>query len=118
MTRTSANVMGTGTLCRVPAFATHAVPQVPPPRLPLVATPFRSASPMPRILWADDEIDLLKPHVLFLEAKGYSVDTVSNGTDAVDRASDGGYDVVFLDELPRNATGKVLKRELSQRDDA
>ena len=98
MTRTSANVMGTGTLCRVPAFATHAVPQVPPPRLPLVATPFLSASPMPRILWADDEIDLLKPHVLFLEAKGYSVDTVSNGTDAVDRASDGGYDVVFLDE--------------------
>ncbi len=53
---------------------------------------------MPRILWADDEIDLLKPHVLFLEAKGYAVDTVSNGTDAVDRARGGGYDVVFLDE--------------------
>ncbi|GAB5536456.1 MAG: response regulator [Rubricoccaceae bacterium] len=54
---------------------------------------------MPRILWADDEIDLLKPHVLFLEAKGYDVETVSNGTDAVDKVREtGGYDVVFLDE--------------------
>ena len=54
---------------------------------------------MPRILWADDEIDLLKPHVLFLEAKGYSVETVSNGADAVDRVRGGDrYDVVFLDE--------------------
>jgi CheY-like chemotaxis protein len=54
---------------------------------------------MPRILWADDEIDLLRPHVLFLEAKGYDVESVSNGTDAVDRvrAADR-YDVVFLDE--------------------
>jgi CheY-like chemotaxis protein len=53
---------------------------------------------MPRILWADDEIDLLKPHVLFLEAKGYAVETVSNGADAVDRAQSERYDVVFLDE--------------------
>ena len=54
---------------------------------------------MPRILWADDEIDLLKPHVLFLEAKGYDVETVTNGADAVDRVRErGGYDVVFLDE--------------------
>ncbi|MEM7787677.1 MAG: response regulator, partial [Bacteroidota bacterium] len=53
---------------------------------------------MPRILWADDEIDLLKPHVLFLEAKGYAVETVSNGADAVDRARTDRYDVVFLDE--------------------
>ena len=53
---------------------------------------------MPRILWADDEIDLLKPHVLFLEAKGYAVETVTNGADAVDRARTDRYDVVFLDE--------------------
>ena len=53
---------------------------------------------MPRILWADDEIDLLKPHVLFLEAKGYTVDTVTNGADAVDRAASDRFDVVFLDE--------------------
>ena len=53
---------------------------------------------MPRILWADDEIDLLKPHVLFLQAKGYAVETVTNGADAVDRARDERFDVVFLDE--------------------
>lgn len=53
---------------------------------------------MPRILWADDEIDLLKPHVLFLEAKGYDVTTVTNGADAVAHIKDARYDVVFLDE--------------------
>ena len=36
-----------------------------------------------RILWTDDEIDLLKPHIIFLEGKGYSVDTATNGTDAI-----------------------------------
>lgn len=53
---------------------------------------------MPRILWADDEIDLLRPHVLFLEGKGYEVSTVTNGTDAVDLVRDERFDVVFLDE--------------------
>src|SRR5690606_28126247 len=51
-----------------------------------------------RILWADDEIDLLRPHILFLEAKGYDVTSVTNGADAVDRVRDGRFDVVFLDE--------------------
>jgi CheY-like chemotaxis protein len=51
-----------------------------------------------RILWADDEIDLLKPHVLFLEARGYSTDTVNNGSDAVVMISANSYDIVFLDE--------------------
>ena len=37
-----------------------------------------------RILWADDEIDLLKPHIMFLEQKGYSVDTVRSGGEAID----------------------------------
>ena len=50
------------------------------------------------ILWADDEIDLLRPHVLFLEEKGYIVDTVNNGLDAVDRVGKQDYDIVFLDE--------------------
>ena len=36
------------------------------------------------ILWADDEIDLLKPHILFLNEKGYQVKTVTNGADAID----------------------------------
>ena len=51
-----------------------------------------------KILWADDEIDLLKPHILFLESKGYSVDTVNNGADAVEKSSENNYDIVFLDE--------------------
>lgn len=51
-----------------------------------------------KILWADDEIELLKPHILFLEQKGYSVDSVTNGADAIDLAIEKHYDVVFLDE--------------------
>jgi CheY-like chemotaxis protein len=53
---------------------------------------------MGKILWADDEIDLLKPHILFLESKGYSVDRVTNGMDAIDKAEENTYDVIFLDE--------------------
>lgn len=58
-----------------------------------------------QILWADDEIDLLKPHVLFLEEKGYKVDTVNNGTDAVEQVRDNHYDIVFLDENMPGLTG-------------
>jgi CheY-like chemotaxis protein len=50
------------------------------------------------ILWVDDEIDLLKPHILFLETKGYAVTSVSNGADAVDQVRQGVYDMVLLDE--------------------
>lgn len=51
-----------------------------------------------KILWADDEIDLLKPHILFLEAKGYNVSTVNNGADAVEKSNENHYDIIFLDE--------------------
>jgi CheY-like chemotaxis protein len=51
-----------------------------------------------QILWADDEIDLLKPHVIFLDSKGYDVTTVTNGQDAVDLCQDQSYDLIFLDE--------------------
>ncbi len=50
------------------------------------------------ILWADDEIDLLRPHVLFLEQKGYNVTTVNNGLDAVEQVGKQEFDMVFLDE--------------------
>ncbi|WP_299679250.1 bifunctional response regulator/alkaline phosphatase family protein [uncultured Tenacibaculum sp.] len=50
------------------------------------------------ILWVDDEIDLLKPHILFLEKKNYKVTTCTNGTDAVDLVDDMNFDIVFLDE--------------------
>lgn len=51
-----------------------------------------------KVLWADDEIDLLKPHVLFLEEKGYSVIPVTSGSEAVDIVASQPVDIVFLDE--------------------
>ena len=50
------------------------------------------------ILWADDEIELLKPHILFLEDKGYAVATVNNGNDAIDKVKSEDFDIIFLDE--------------------
>jgi DNA-binding response OmpR family regulator len=50
------------------------------------------------ILWVDDEIDILKPHILFLEKKGYKVTTCNNGADAIDLCDETNYDIVFLDE--------------------
>ena len=51
-----------------------------------------------KILWADDEIELLKPHILFLESKGYEVDAVTNGADAIDKCNETNYSIIFLDE--------------------
>jgi CheY-like chemotaxis protein len=50
------------------------------------------------ILWADDEIDLLKPHIIFLEQRGYDITPVNNAADAVELADQKNFDVVFLDE--------------------
>ncbi|HEX9649234.1 MAG TPA: bifunctional response regulator/alkaline phosphatase family protein [Cyclobacteriaceae bacterium] len=50
------------------------------------------------ILWADDEIDLLKAHILFLDKKGYNVTPVNSGADAIDMCEKQNFDVVFLDE--------------------
>lgn len=51
-----------------------------------------------QILWADDEIDLLKPHVMFLQDKGYDVTTATNGRDALDLVQKQDYGIIFLDE--------------------
>ena len=51
-----------------------------------------------RILWADDEIELLKPHILFLEQKGYELLTVNNGSDAIEIADEQEVDLIILDE--------------------
>lgn len=50
------------------------------------------------ILWVDDEIDLLKPHIIFLESKGYKMHTINNGSDAVEMVTNGKFDIIFLDE--------------------
>ena len=53
---------------------------------------------MYKILWVDDEIDLLKPYTLYLKNKGYEVDTATNGQDAIEFCEKEIYDIVFLDE--------------------
>ncbi|MDD2437007.1 MAG: PglZ domain-containing protein [Massilibacteroides sp.] len=58
-----------------------------------------------RILWADDEIDLLKPHILFLEDKGYEVVPVVSGKDAIDCCKEELFDIIFLDENMPGLTG-------------
>ncbi len=52
-----------------------------------------------RILWVDDEIDLLKSHIIFLSEKGYDVDSVTNGEDAIAKVKEESFDLIFLDEM-------------------
>ncbi len=69
-----------------------------------------------KILWADDEIELLKPHILFLESKGYSVTPVNSGIDAVERNVEEVFDVIFLDENMPGISGlEALNRIKEQR---
>lgn len=65
-----------------------------------------------KILWADDEIELLKPQLFFLEKKGYEVLKVTNGHDALDTLKeDNTIDIVFLDESMPGITGlETLER--------
>ncbi|MGF7140320.1 T9SS response regulator signal transducer PorX [Roseimarinus sediminis] len=51
-----------------------------------------------KILWVDDEIDLLKPHIIFLENKGYDVLSATNGADAIEIVKENPLDIIFLDE--------------------
>ena len=64
------------------------------------------------ILWVDDEIDILKPHIIFLEKKDYQVDTCTNGVDALDKLTQANYDVVFLDENMPGLSGLETLAEL------
>ena len=58
-----------------------------------------------QLLWVDDEIELLKAHILFLTKKGYEVTTVSNGTDAIDQCRQQTFDLVLLDEMMPGLSG-------------
>jgi CheY-like chemotaxis protein len=63
------------------------------------------------ILWADDEIDLLKPHILFLNNKGYNVTPVNSGSDALEEIEKSTFDIVFLDEnMPGMSGLEVLAK--------
>ena len=63
------------------------------------------------LLWVDDEIELLRAHILFLEKKGYEVVTVTNGTDAIEQCAQRTFDLVLLDEMMPGLTGlETLQR--------
>ncbi|MFM7017860.1 response regulator [Flavobacterium sp.] len=68
-----------------------------------------------KILWVDDEIDLLKPHILFLEQKNYEVTTCNNGRDAVDVFAENNFDVVFLDENMPGMSGLETLAEIKEK---
>jgi len=67
-----------------------------------------------KILWADDEIDLLKPHILFLRGKGYDVETANNGRDAIEMAHAVPYSLIILDENMPGLTGLETLSEIKQ----
>ena len=69
---------------------------------------------MNTILWADDEIDLLKPHLLFLSKKGYDVVTANNGHDALELVESTPFDLIILDENMPGLTGLETLQRIKQ----
>jgi len=67
------------------------------------------------ILWVDDEIDLLKPHIIFLEQKNYNVTTCQSGTEAIEIIDDQNFDIVFLDENMPGLTGLETLAEIKEK---
>jgi CheY-like chemotaxis protein len=65
-----------------------------------------------KILWVDDEIDLLRPHVLFLENKGYHVKTLTNAEDAIELVQHEDFDLMLLDEMLHGMDGLTALAEL------
>ena len=68
-----------------------------------------------KILWADDEIDLLKPHILFLQSKNYEVTTCRSGMEAVEEIDKQNFDIVFLDENMPGLTGLETLAEIKEK---
>ena len=67
-----------------------------------------------RLLWADDEIDLLKPHILFLKSKGYDVTTANSGRDAIEMVEKEAFDLIILDENMPGLTGLETLSRIKQ----
>lgn len=67
-----------------------------------------------KVLWVDDEIDLLKPHILFLENKNYHVTTAQSGTEALEEIQKESFDIVFLDENMPGLTGLETLAEIKE----
>lgn len=66
------------------------------------------------LLWVDDEIDLLRAHLLFLEKKGYEVVTVSNGADAIEQCKQNNFDLVLLDEMMPGISGLETLQKIKE----
>ena len=66
------------------------------------------------LLWVDDEIELLKAHIIFLEKKGYEVVTVSNGPDAIDQCRQQTFDLVLLDEQMPGLSGLETLQQIKE----
>ena len=69
-----------------------------------------------RILWVDDEIDLLKSHLMFLEDRNYRVETCNSGQDALEAIREQPFDIVFLDENMPGLSGLETLTEIKQVD--
>lgn len=67
-----------------------------------------------RLLWADDEIDLLKPHIMFLKSKGYDVIAANSGRDAIDLVEKEQFDLIILDENMPGLTGLETLSRIKQ----
>lgn len=66
------------------------------------------------ILWVDDEIELLKAHIIFLQKKGYDVTTVSNGADAIEECRQRTFDLIMLDEMMPGLTGLDTLQQIKE----
>lgn len=69
----------------------------------------------PRILWADDEIDLLKPHLMFLRSRGYELVTATDGHDVLEIIEQQPFDLIILDENMPGLTGLETLSRIKQR---
>ncbi len=67
------------------------------------------------ILWVDDEIDLLRPHIMFLEEKGYRIETANNGVSAIELLDGNHFDLVFLDENMPGLSGLETLLEIKNK---
>ncbi|MEO0899487.1 MAG: bifunctional response regulator/alkaline phosphatase family protein [Bacteroidota bacterium] len=75
---------------------------------------YRLSTMATRILWVDDEIDLLKAHMMYLRDKEYEVEAVSNGIDALELVKKENFDVVFLDEQMPGMDGLTVLQEIQK----
>ena len=69
---------------------------------------------MKKILWVDDEIDSLKPHILFLEKKGYEIKTALSGDDGINKVKEENFDMVLLDEMMPGKDGLTTLEEMKE----